>query len=129
MKENAENARNLSENLKILESDRTELWEDFSGGAGLATFDDSGLTAKYEDGGMFPGIRKEFLAQLSGYARAFYMDQGYGVVTNGDAWVIYDLSLPGGIDQKPIASISLLKVEDSIYECTSALNILRRASK
>ena len=129
MTENAENARRLHGKLRELETDRAKKWELFSGGGGLATFDDNRLTAKYEDGGMFPGMRKEYLAQLSGYTRAFYMERGYGVVTNGDAWVIYDMSLPGGIKQEPIASISLLNVEDSIHACVSALNILRRASK
>ncbi|MCY4651712.1 MAG: hypothetical protein OXC95_00950 [Dehalococcoidia bacterium] len=125
MSENAENARNLSSNLTNLESDRTDVWKAFSEGA-LTAFDDSHMTAKYEDGGMFPGLKKQHLAQLSGYTRAFDMDQGYGVTTNGDAWVIYDLSLPGGIDEEPIGSISLLNIEDSIYDCVNTLNILRR---
>ena len=126
MKENAENARNLSDRLREKEADRAEIFKLFAGGGALDTFDDSEMTAKYEDGGMFPGLRKEFLAQLSGYTRASNMDQGYGVVTNGDAWVIYDMSLPDGIDQEPIASIGLLRVEDSIYDCVNALNILKR---
>ena len=127
MSENAENARNLSSNLTDLESDRADVWKAFSEGA-LTAFDDSQMTAKYEDGGMFPGMRKQYLAQLSGYTRAFDMDEGYGVVTNGDTWVIYDMSLPGGIEQGPIASISLLEVKDSIYDCVSALSIIKRES-
>lgn len=125
---NAENAKALRDRLREKEADRAEMFKLFAGGAGLAAFDDSGMTAKYEDGGMFPGMRKRHLAQLSGYTRAFEMDQGFGVLTNGDEWEIYDMSLSGEIDQKQIASISLLRVEDSIYDCVNALNILKRES-
>lgn len=128
MNENAENAKNLSGRLTEKETDRAKKWEVFSGGEGLASFDDSQMTAKYEDGGMFPGLKKKHLAQLSGYTRAFEMDQGYGVTTNGDAWVIYDMSLPSGTEHEPVASISLLRVEDSIYDCVNVLNILKRES-
>lgn len=123
---NAENAKALQDRLREKEADRAEMFKLFAGGAGLAAFDDSAMTAKYEDGGMFPGMRKRYLAQLGGYTRAFEMDRGFGVLTNGDEWEIYDMSLSGEIDQKQIASISLLKVEDSIYDCVSALNILKR---
>ena len=126
MRENAENARNLPDRLAEKETDRAKKWELFSGEGGLSASDDNQMTAKYEEGGMFPGLKKQHLAQLSGYTRAFEMDQGYGVTTNGDAWVIYDMSLPGGIEHEPIASISLLKAEDSIYDCVDALNILKR---
>lgn len=126
--ENAENARNLSDGMTRREDARTNLWKNFSGWDGLAEFDDSRMTVEFEDGGMFPGMRKEHLAQLSGYARAFDMQEGYGVLTNGDAWVIYDMSLDGDFNDKVKHSISLLRVEDSIYDCVNALNILRRES-
>ena len=126
--ENADNAKNLPGELTRVEEMRDELWESFSGEDGLAAFDNSRMKMELEDGGMFPGMRQEYLAQLEGYARAFDMQEGYGVVTNGDAWVIYDMSLPGGFDDKVTKSISLLRAQDSIHDCVSALNLLRRVS-
>ena len=109
MAENVENAKALRDRLRERETDRAAMFRSFAGEEGLAAFDDKRMKAKYEDGGMFPGLKKQHLAQLSGYTRAFEMKRGYGVTTNGDAWVIYDLSLSGGVDQEPIASVSLLK--------------------
>ena len=76
MDESAENAKRLQGKLKDKEIDRAKKWELFSVGGGLVELDDDWMTAKYEDGGMFPGMRKEYLAQLSGYTRAFHMDIG-----------------------------------------------------
>ena len=126
--QNAENAKNLSRELTHAEEMRTELWEGFSGKDGLAAFDNSRMKAELEDGGMLPGLKNEYLAQLSGYARAFDMQEGYGVVTNGDAWVIYDMRVSGSFDDKVTKSISLLGGKDSIPNCVSALRLLRRTS-
>ena len=86
------------------------------------------MIAKYENGGMFPGIKERYLAQLDGYMRSIEMNGGYGVVTNGDEWVIYDVSLPGGVGREPMASISLFRVEDSLDDCVRALSVLKRES-
>lgn len=120
---NIENAEMLQDNLREKQSIQDEMWNSFSV---LGSFDDSQMVAEYEHGGMFPGIRKQHLAQLDGYMRSIEMDNGYGVITNGDRWVIYDVSLPGGVGREPKASISLFRVEDSIDDCVSTLNILKR---
>ena len=122
---NIENAETLQDNLKEKQSDQNEMWNSFSI---LGNFDDSQMVAKYEDGSMFPGIKKQYLAQLDGYMRSIQMNEGYGVITNGDEWVIYDVTLPGGVEREPKASVSLFRVEDSIDDCIRALNILKRES-
>ena len=68
--------------------------------------------------------RGDRIRQLSDYVGEFGMVAGYGVLTDGDEWSIYDIGREGMFPEKPTKVVRVLSLDDSIDECTEALNLL-----
>ena len=64
--------------------------------------------------------------QLSDYVSGFGMVEGYGVLTDGDEWSIYDIGRDRAFPQKPTNVVRVLGMDDSVAECAEALDLLRR---
>ncbi len=47
-------------------------------------------------------------SQLGGYVHNLQLQTGYGVLTNGNEWQIYDMSKKGGFHEKLIAAVNIL---------------------
>ena len=62
------------------------------------------------------------IAQLSSYVRS--LRAGYGVLTDGDSWDVYDLNKRGNFKKKRIAHISVVDTPDD--EIVAALRLLHR---
>ena len=70
--------------------------------------------------------RGDRIRQLSEYVGEFGMVAGYGVLTDGDEWSIYDIGQEGVFPEKPTKVVRVLSLDDSIDDCTEALNLLLR---
>ena len=64
--------------------------------------------------------------QLRDYVSEFGMVEGYGVLTDGDEWSIYDIGRDRVFPQKPTNVVRVLGMDDSVAECAEALDLLRR---
>ena len=62
--------------------------------------------------------------QLSSYSGKLGLQAGYGVLTNGNEWRIYDLSKRGEFSEMILANLRVLN--DPIAECAEKLSILRQ---
>ena len=70
--------------------------------------------------------RGDRIKQLSDYVREFGMVDGYGVLTDGDEWSIYDIGRGRVFPEKPTKVVRVLSLSDSTAECAEALNLLLR---
>ncbi len=70
--------------------------------------------------------RGDRIKQLSDYVREFGMVDGYGVLTDGDEWSIYEIDREGVFPEKPTMVVRVLSLDDSTEECAEALNLLLR---
>ena len=70
--------------------------------------------------------RVDRVKQLSDYVSEFGMVDGYGVLTDGDEWSIYNIGRDGVFLQKPTNVVKVLGLDDSMAECVETLNLLRR---
>ena len=70
--------------------------------------------------------RVDHIQQLGDYVREFGMVEGYGVLTDGDEWSIYDIGRDRGFPLEPTKMVRVLGLDDSIVECAETLNLLRR---
>lgn len=67
---------------------------------------------------------RDRLNQIAGYAREFAMSDGYAILTDGDEWVIYQLTAGEAFPDSPTEIVRILI--DSPEECAQKLSILRR---
>ena len=68
--------------------------------------------------------RRDRVNQIAGYAREFGMNEGYAILTDGDEWVIYELTENQPFPDSPKAVARILI--DPAHECAEKLSILRR---
>lgn len=66
-------------------------------------------------------------SQLGRYADNLQLQAGYGVLTNGNEWQIYDLSIRGSLSEKLMCAVNILTAPDA--ESAEKLNVLRRGKR
>ena len=72
-------------------------------------------------------LTSENESQLGRYANALQLQAGYGVLTNGNEWQIYDMSIRGSFSEKLMCAVNILTAPD--VESAEKLSVLRRGNR